>query len=140
MSSFGFVYILSSDAMPGVYKVGATDYSPRRRALDLSRGTGVPAPYSVVFYGEVDGAFAWEKNVHKVLADRRVNADREFFRGPLIDIIRAVEGEGELFSEWASDEAKEARNPGSMNSLNPLWFEEALHAPGYLERLRRAVA
>ena len=137
MSSFGFVYILANEAMPGIYKVGATDYSPHRRAVELSRGTGVPAPYAVVFYGEVDGAFAWEKQAHKLLADRRVTESREFFRGPLIDIIRAVEGDGELYSDWDSDEAKEARQPGCMNRFNPLWFEKNLYAPGYIERLRR---
>lgn len=140
MSNFGFVYIMASDAMPGIYKVGTTDYSPRRRAAELSRGTDVPAPYRVVFYGEVEGAKAWEKHVHKVLEDRRVTESREFFRGPLIDIIRAVEGEGEPFSDWDSDEAKEAREPGSMNSLSPLWLEKNLYPPGYIERLRRASA
>jgi hypothetical protein len=140
MRNFGFVYILASDAMPGIYKVGSTEYSPRERAVDLSRGTGVPAPYRVVFYGEVEGALAWEKQVHLALADRRITDSREFFRGPLIDIIRTIEGDGALCSEWDSDEAREARQPGSMNSRNPLWFEANLYPPGYIERLRRASA
>lgn len=136
-STYGFIYIIGSGAMPGIYKVGMTAYSPQRRAVELSRGTGVPAEYQVFFYGEHDNALAWERQVHNALADRRFSENREFFRGPLADIIRAVEGDGELLSSWDSDEAKEARNPGSIWRSSPLWFEQSLHAPGFIERARR---
>lgn len=136
-SAYGFVYIMGNEAMPGVYKVGVTAYSPRRRAAELSRGTGVPAEYQVLFYGEHENAAAWERRVHLALASRRVSENREFFHGPLFDIIQAVEGDGELVSSWDSDEAKEARNPGSMWRSSPLWFEQGLHAPGFIERVRR---
>lgn len=138
-STYGFIYIMGSEAMPGIYKVGMTAYSPRRRAIELSRGTGVPAEYQVLFHGEHDNAMAWEKEVHAALADRRVSKDREFFRGPLADIIRAVEGDGELLSDWDSDEAKEARNPGSMKRSSPLWFEQNLHSTGFIQRVRRGL-
>ena len=137
MSSYGFVYIMGNKAMPGVYKVGMTAYSPRRRAIELSRGTGVPCEYCVLFYGEHDNAFEWERAVHAALADRRLSENREFFRGPLVDLIEAISCDGELLSEWLSDEAKEALMPGSMSSARPLWFERNLHSPGYLERVRR---
>ncbi|AZC88393.1 hypothetical protein C4K29_2090 [Pseudomonas chlororaphis subsp. piscium] len=137
-STYGFIYIMGNEAMPGVYKVGMTAYSPRRRAAELSLSTGVPSEYQVLFYGEHENAAAWEKEVHLVLAGRRVSDNREFFHGPLIDIIHAMEGDGELASEWESDEAKEARRPGCMSQHDPLWFERNLHSSGYLERLRRA--
>ena len=136
-STYGFIYIMGSEAMPGVYKVGMTAYSPRRRAIELSRGTGVPSEYQVLFYGEHDNASAYEQSVHANLVDRRVSENREFFRGPLIDIIRVVEGDGELSSAWDSDEAKEAREPGCIWRSKPLWFEQNLHSPGYIERIRR---
>ncbi|MGP8777143.1 GIY-YIG nuclease family protein [Pseudomonas aeruginosa] len=53
MSGYGFVYVLTSPAMPGLYKVGATTRSPRQRAEELSRGTGVPHEFEVAFYAEV---------------------------------------------------------------------------------------
>lgn len=137
MSDWGFVYILGNQAMPGIYKVGTTKFSPHRRAEELSRGTGVPHEYEVFYYAELANAAAWEKAVHLQLADRRVSEQRELFKGPLIDIIKAVEGDGEHCSDWDSDEAKEARWPGRMSQRNPLWFECHLHSPGYLERLRR---
>ena len=140
MSDWGFVYILGNQAMPGIYKVGTTKFSPRRRAEELSRGTGVPHEYEVFYYVELDNAALWEKAVHLQLADRRVSEQREFFKGPLIDIIKAVEGDGEHCSDWDSDQAKEARQPGCMDRRNPLWFEKNLYPPGFIERLRRASA
>lgn len=137
MSGWGFVYIMGNQSMPGIYKVGTTKFSPHRRAQELSRGTGVPQEYEVFYYAEFEHASAWEKSVHRQLVDRRVSEHREFFKGPLIDIIRAVEGDGETHSGWDSDEAKEARQPGCMNQHNPLWFEVNLYPPGYIERLRR---
>jgi hypothetical protein len=139
MSKYGFVYILQSSAMPGVYKVGATERSPHQRAEELSRGTGVPVAYEVAFYGEVENAFAWEKTVHKALENYRVSESREFFKAPLSLIISTIEGDGECLSLWDSDMAREARNPGHVDKFNPLWFEQNLHAPGYLERVRRSI-
>lgn len=137
MSSYGFVYVLHSCAMPGVYKVGATERSPHQRAEELSRGTGVPAAYEVAYYGEVEKPFVWEAHVHRELAKYRINADREFFRAPLLTIITAIQGDGELLSSWHSDMAYEAKNPGMVFPHRPLWFEQNLHDVGYLERVRR---
>ncbi len=138
MSAFGFVYILYSPAMPGVYKVGATERSPHQRAAELSRGTGVPHEYDVAFYGEVAKPMQWEREVHGRLERYRVSLAREFFKAPLLEIIKAVEGDGECYSSWDSDMAREARNPGSVWAQQPLWFEQPLHGSGYLERIRRA--
>jgi hypothetical protein len=41
---FGFVYILSNDSMPGLYKIGFTHNSVRQRIRDLS-ATGVPTAF-----------------------------------------------------------------------------------------------
>lgn len=139
MSKFGFVYVLHSPAMPGVYKVGSTERSPHQRALEVSRGTGVPHEYEVAYYGEVENPLQWEKHVHQELAKYRVSESREFFRVPLIVIIRAIQGDGELLSSWDSDMAAEAKSPGLVWSENPLWFEKNLHDVGYLERVRRSI-
>ncbi len=137
MSGYGFVYVLTSPAMPGLYKVGATTRSPRQRAEELSRGTGVPHEFEVAFYAEVQEPFLWERRVHALLSDKRISSSREFFYGPLIDIIHTIEGDGECLSYWDSDQATEARNPGMVWPARPLWFEQNLHSAGYLERLRR---
>lgn len=137
MSRYGFVYVLYSPAMPGVYKVGATERSPHQRAAELSRGTGIPVAYEVAHYGEVENPFAWEAHVHNELDAYRVNPDREFFRAPLAKIIEVIRGDGETLSSWDSDMAYEAKSPGRVWPQNPLWFEKPLHPSGYLERVRR---
>lgn len=38
----GWVYILSNEYMPGIYKIGMTTNSPEARAKELSSATGVP--------------------------------------------------------------------------------------------------
>lgn len=134
---YGFVYALHSSAMPGVYKIGATERSPHQRAEELSRGTGVPVEYDVAFYAEVENPFTWEKHVHGILAEYRLTHAREFFRVPLIRIIDAIRGDGEALSSWCSDMACEAINPGRVWPERPLWFERPLHDVGYLERVRR---
>jgi hypothetical protein len=138
MSKYGFVYILQSSAMPGVYKVGMTERSPHQRAIELSQGTGIPVAYEVAFYGETHRAAIWERHVHRELAQYRVSDSREFFKVPLAAIIKSIEGDGELLSSWDSDMAREARNPGHVDKFNPLWFEQNLHEAGYLERVRRS--
>ncbi len=54
---------------------------------------------------------------------------RTFFCSKLIDLITAIEGDGEAWSTWDSDMAVEARNPGQVDRRNPLWFEQPLHSP-----------
>lgn len=79
MAEFGFVYVLGNDKMPGVYKVGCTERSPRERCAELSRPTGVPVPFDVLFYIEVRDFQAVEKRMHSYLAAHRISAEREFF-------------------------------------------------------------
>ncbi|WP_110599785.1 GIY-YIG nuclease family protein [Salinicola lusitanus] len=129
-SEYGFVYVLYSPSMPGVYKVGMTTRSPNQRAQELSRATGVPEDYEVVFYAEFARPSEHESRVHCSLGQYRVNQVREFFRCPLNLIMRAIEGDGEFLSSYDSDLAIEARNPGSIFPHSPLSFESCLHSEG----------
>ena len=43
----GWVYVLSNEFMPGIYKIGMTTTSPATRAKELSSATGVPAPFKI---------------------------------------------------------------------------------------------
>ena len=76
---FGFVYILANASMPGLYKIGMTERSPMRRAAELSGGTGVPAPYLVVFYSETESPREVERACHKRFEGCRLSSGREFF-------------------------------------------------------------
>lgn len=81
--SIGFVYILTNAYMSGVYKVGCTEKSPHARADELSRPTGVPYPFTVLCYIEVDAFQEVERAAHKWLNNYRISEQREFFNDGL---------------------------------------------------------
>jgi hypothetical protein len=85
--SYGFVYILANESMPGIYKIGLTDRSPALRALELSKSTSAPTSFDVVCYGEYDDAKDVERDMHDHFGARRVSDNREFFRGPIADMM-----------------------------------------------------
>lgn len=78
--SWGFVYLLANASMPGIIKIGRTDRSPRQRAEELSRSTGVPTPFEVIAYAEVKNPAEVERIAHDFWSDDRVSNSREFFR------------------------------------------------------------
>lgn len=79
MSEIGFVYLLSNDSMPGIYKIGMTKRPPSVRAAELSASTSAPKPFRLLCYGEHENARATELEIHALLSCFRVNHGREFF-------------------------------------------------------------
>jgi hypothetical protein len=88
MSNFGFVYVLANEYMPNVYKIGCTERSPHTRAEELSKHTGVPAPFRILCYIEIDGFQEAEKALHQWMSEFRISDSREFFHGGLRGILR----------------------------------------------------
>lgn len=84
-----YVYILENESHPGMVKIGWTEKTPEERARTISRSTGVPTPFHVVFSTKV-----WskeiEKRTHDYLKKYRVNKDREFFEIETSKAISAV--------------------------------------------------
>ena len=80
MNKYGFVYVLSNESMPSIYKIGYTDRSPLARVDELSKSTSVPTQFKVVCYGEIDDAHAYEAELHEMCAEYRINQYREFFK------------------------------------------------------------
>lgn len=75
----GFVYILVNEYMPDVYKVGCTERAPHERAAELSKSTGVPAPFEVLCYIEAHEFQVLERDLHAWLKNFRISDNREFF-------------------------------------------------------------
>ncbi|WP_052752517.1 GIY-YIG nuclease family protein [Tatumella morbirosei] len=87
----GWVYILSNEYMPGIYKVGMTTTSPQARARELSSSTGVPYPFKVeAAYHCADPAYS-ESEIHESLSEYRINNSREFFKLDLQDLKYACD-------------------------------------------------
>ncbi|USB65908.1 GIY-YIG nuclease family protein [Klebsiella pneumoniae] len=82
----GWVYIMSNEHMPGIYKIGMTTTSPEIRAKELSSATGVPSPFKVeAAYHCQDPSYA-EKELHDALSEYRINNSREFFKADLEEL------------------------------------------------------
>ncbi len=77
----GWVYVLTNPhpAMRGVVKIGMTQRCPTNRANELVNGTGLPTSYEVAWCAPVTDCRFVEATVHKMLADKRVRRQREFF-------------------------------------------------------------
>lgn len=82
----GWVYIMSNEYMPGIYKIGMTTTSPETRAKELSSATGVPSPFKVeAAYHCQDPSYA-EKELHDALSEYRINNSREFFKADIDEL------------------------------------------------------
>ena len=85
------VYILESKAMPEMIKIGYTKGDPIDRANTLSKSTGVPTPFNVVYSYNCFNGERIEKAVHKHFRKNRVSAKREFFFVSIEDAIKIIE-------------------------------------------------
>ncbi len=90
MSDIGFVYILTNEFMPGVFKIGCTERSPHKRAAELSAPTGVPAPFKVLCFIECEDFQKVERQIHGWMAEHRISNNREFFSGSLEFAVRIL--------------------------------------------------
>lgn len=91
----GWVYILSNEYMPGIFKVGMTTTSPETRAKELSSATGVPYPFKVEAAFHCEDPSKSEREIHEVLENERINESREFFK----DDLEALKYECECLCE-----------------------------------------
>src|ERR1035438_1446002 len=93
----GFVYILLNPAFPDRIKIGRTSRPTRDRANELSRQTGVPEPYIVVYDQLVGDCQAVEDALHERFAAARASVSKEFFRVPSKEAILALQ---EFVKRW----------------------------------------
>lgn len=90
MSQIGFIYLLTNEYMPDVYKVGCTERSPHERAAELSKSSGVPHPFKVLCYIEVHDFQRVEKELHGWLSHHRISEQREFFHEGIEYAVRLL--------------------------------------------------
>lgn len=102
MSKYGFVYVLSNESMPNLYKIGYTNGSPTGRAIELSRPTGVPTLFDLVCYGEMINPQEFEKQLHLRYDKNRSNKFREFFQFNIDEIMNLkiyIEEQSDTYTE-----------------------------------------
>jgi hypothetical protein len=88
------VYILESESMPDMIKIGYTKGDPIDRANTLSKSTGIPTPFNVIYSYSCFNGERIEKAVHKHFRKQRVNKQREFFYVDVDEAIQIIESLG----------------------------------------------
>ncbi|MHA0866156.1 GIY-YIG nuclease family protein [Enterobacter wuhouensis] len=83
----GWIYVLSNESMPGIYKVGLTKVSPQHRANQLSSSTASASQFVVEAKFISPDPVRDEKIIHEYLSRYRVSKSREFFSCSLDKII-----------------------------------------------------
>ena len=87
----GTVYILLNPKFPDLIKIGKTSRNPMQRVLELSRQTGVPADYILVYDELVNDCDSVERNLHEKFAGYQEARNKEFFRVRPTDAIKALQ-------------------------------------------------
>jgi hypothetical protein len=114
----GFLYILTNPTIAGLAKVGKTTREPSDRIAELSSATGVPSPFILIYQQPVTDCDAAEKWVHQELSGRgwRYADNREFFSGPLHEIVAVVAKSASIVSQQLSEEATVATEENVADS------------------------
>ncbi len=88
------VYILENVSMPGIVKIGYTKGDPNDRADQLSKGSGIPTPFKVVFSYSCFNGERIERAVHKYFKKQRVKnsdgKDKEFFSVTVDEVKKVI--------------------------------------------------
>lgn len=93
LENVGYVYVLSNEAYPGIYKIGSTYGLVEERAEELT-GTGHLHPFKPEFSIKIESAEYFEKTTHSLLKDYRVKQGREFFKlelNKIKDILKKIQ-------------------------------------------------
>ena len=128
MSEVGYLYVLANSAMPNMIKVGKTTRSPEERAIELSKATGLPTPFIVVYEQLFADCSEAEFFVHAYLEVKgyRVADNREFFNAPVSMVVKAISLapnpiENQLPNQEPEEEADlidRSGNYGEMDNLS----------------------
>ena len=91
MSTAGKIYILRNPYFQdSLVKIGKTSRISEARAKKLSKATGVPGPFEVLYEEDVFNVDLAEKLAHESLDTYRTTPNREFFQLPLKIAVREV--------------------------------------------------
>lgn len=101
----GVIYVLANAYMPGILKIGRTVRDVKSRVHELSRASGVPVQFEVIYDEVVSDVVLAEQRIHAELSAWRVNNAREFFRIGIRDAIEVVQS---ISRQFAIDEEAEA--------------------------------
>ena len=124
----GYVYVIDNPAhKPGLVKIGCTTRPLLKRIQELSRETGVPAPFEACYEACVYNVEEYEKKVHRRLKSIRLNPNKEYFEcsyEEAADAIKDESGSNLLHEEYH----KPRREKPEMTALEKRLSEKVAQA------------
>lgn len=123
----GYVYVLGNETyIENLYKVGMTTRTPEERALELSKLTGTPVPFEVVYARRLSNVAQSESWVHRKLRQYRYSSKREFFKCDLETIKSVVDNcdESRLFEDDKKSEIVMVRKDFPSKPMSDFWKEK----------------
>lgn len=120
MEKSGFIYVLSNQAMPGLYKIGRTENRDIEVRMASLQNSGVPLPFDLEFAIKVENIEKVERLLHETFGEHRINPKREFFKIPVKRIIAALRltGGEEIKIDRSSVEERLDEEMVSMGETN----------------------
>lgn len=95
-----WIYVLSNPSLrEGILKIGYTSEDPNGRAFQISNSTGVALPFKVEYSYACFNGSKVEHQIHKQLAEYRINTQREFFNISLDKAIKTIEEIAEPYTK-----------------------------------------
>jgi hypothetical protein len=83
-----YIYVMQTDNMPGLVKIGVTDLTPQVHAEELNKVTGALASFTVAHQWQLKDAAIYEKRIAGVLCCYRISG--EHFRLPVAGAIHRI--------------------------------------------------
>lgn len=123
----GYIYLMMNPSMSGIVKIGLTRRSPEERLDELSRATGVPTPFILVYKEQFNDCVRAEKLIHSILEERgeRVSSNREFFKTETSEAIKVIQqvknNDGEIVSSNYAEQSD-------------IWYDDKPISKDYLEK------
>jgi hypothetical protein len=107
MKKEGYIYCISNESMPGIYKIGMTERSPEIRLDEANKSDTwrPPTRYKIEFAKKVKNPKQKETSLHEILKKDRVTPNREFFRVSITEVLELFKFlDGEV---WINDNPDE---------------------------------
>ena len=93
-----WIYILSNESQPGMYKIGYTSQEDvETRVKQLSRSTSVATPFFLEWAFKCFNAGKLEQEIHDKLRGHRISSNKEFFAISLNEARETIEDLGQKY-------------------------------------------
>ena len=132
----GFIYLAVNDTMPGLVKIGYTARDDVQERIDeLTRASGVPAPFKCAYSCKVRNPAEAEKQLHQNFFYCRESDNREFFRADWRVVQAVIEDDFQTLRRSTKRKkiAKDGEPVGKFTLVK--WVKE-----GDAEKVRRVLA